>query len=49
MRCTAATHSDDNQFNPNCEADEENDRIYIKALRNIKAGEDYQLRLRLDH
>ncbi|NDH82679.1 MAG: SET domain-containing protein-lysine N-methyltransferase, partial [Burkholderiaceae bacterium] len=26
--------------NPNCEADEENDRIYIKALRNIKAGEE---------
>ena len=26
--------------NPNCEADEENDRIYIKALRNIMAGEE---------
>ena len=26
--------------NPNCEADEEHDRIYIKALRNIKAGEE---------
>jgi len=26
--------------NPNCEADEDNDRIYIKALRNIKAGEE---------
>ena len=26
--------------NPNCEADEENDRIYIKAIRNIKAGEE---------
>jgi SET domain-containing protein len=26
--------------NPNCEADEENDRIFIKALRNIKAGEE---------
>jgi hypothetical protein len=26
--------------NPNCEADEENDRIYIKALRNIKAGDE---------
>ncbi len=26
--------------NPNCEADEENDRIYIKALRNILAGEE---------
>jgi uncharacterized protein len=25
---------------PNCEADEENDRIFIKALRNIKAGEE---------
>ena len=26
--------------NPNCEADEVNDRIFIKALRNIKAGEE---------
>jgi len=26
--------------NPNCEADEENDRIFIKAIRNIKAGEE---------
>jgi len=26
--------------NPNCEADEENERIFIKALRNIKAGEE---------
>jgi SET domain-containing protein len=26
--------------NPNCEADEENDRIFIKALRNIQAGEE---------
>jgi len=26
--------------NPNCEADEAHDRIYIKALRNIKAGEE---------
>ena len=25
---------------PNCEADEENDRIFIKALSNIKAGEE---------
>jgi len=25
---------------PNCEADEVNDRIFIKALRNIKAGEE---------
>ena len=25
---------------PNCEADEENERIFIKALRNIKAGEE---------
>jgi SET domain-containing protein len=25
---------------PNCEADEENDRIFIKAIRNIKAGEE---------
>jgi len=25
---------------PNCEADEENDRIFIKALRNIQAGEE---------
>ncbi len=25
---------------PNCEADEENGRIFIKALRNIKAGEE---------
>ena len=25
---------------PNCEADEENDRIFIKALRNIAAGEE---------
>jgi hypothetical protein len=24
----------------NCEADEENDRIFIKAIRNIKAGEE---------
>jgi uncharacterized protein len=26
--------------NPNCEADEENERIFIKALRNIHAGEE---------
>jgi hypothetical protein len=26
--------------NPNCEADEDNDRIFIKAIRNIKAGEE---------
>ena len=26
--------------NPNCEADEENDRIFIKAIRNIQAGEE---------
>ena len=26
--------------NPNCEADEENERIFIKALRNIQAGEE---------
>jgi hypothetical protein len=26
--------------NPNCEADEENDRIFIKAIRNIAAGEE---------
>ena len=26
--------------NPNCEADEENDRIFIKAIRKIKAGEE---------
>ena len=25
---------------PNCEADEENDRIFIKALRNIPAGQE---------
>ena len=25
---------------PNCEADEQNGRIFIKALRNIKAGEE---------
>ena len=25
---------------PNCEADEDNERIFIKALRNIKAGEE---------
>ncbi len=25
---------------PNCEADEDNDRIFIKALRNIRAGEE---------
>ena len=25
---------------PNCEADEENDRIFIKAIRNIAAGEE---------
>jgi uncharacterized protein len=25
---------------PNCEADEENGRVFIKALRNIKAGEE---------
>jgi hypothetical protein len=25
---------------PNCEADEENERIFIKALRNIHAGEE---------
>ena len=26
--------------NPNCEADEDNDRIFIKAIRNIAAGEE---------
>ena len=26
--------------NPNCEADEDNGRIFIKALRKIKAGEE---------
>ena len=26
--------------NPNCEADEENERIFIKAIRPIKAGEE---------
>jgi hypothetical protein len=26
--------------NPNCEADEENDRIFIKAIRHIAAGEE---------
>ena len=26
--------------NPNCEADEDKDRIFIKAIRNIKAGEE---------
>jgi len=26
--------------NPNCEADEENNRIFIKAIRNIAAGEE---------
>ena len=26
--------------NPNCEADEDNDRIFIKAIRNIVAGEE---------
>ena len=25
---------------PNCEADEDNDRIFIKAIRNIKVGEE---------
>ncbi len=25
---------------PNCDADEENDRIFIKAIRNIQAGEE---------
>jgi len=25
---------------PNCEADEDNDRIFIKAIRNIQAGEE---------
>lgn len=25
---------------PNCEADEDNERIFIKAIRNIKAGEE---------
>jgi SET domain-containing protein len=25
---------------PNCEADEQNGRIFIKALRNIRAGEE---------
>jgi SET domain-containing protein len=25
---------------PNCEADEDNDRIFIKAIRNIAAGEE---------
>jgi hypothetical protein len=25
---------------PNCEADEENERVFIKALRNIQAGEE---------
>ena len=25
---------------PNCEADEQNERIFIKALRNIRAGEE---------
>ena len=25
---------------PNCEADEEEGRVFIKALRNIKAGEE---------
>jgi hypothetical protein len=25
---------------PNCEADEDNDRIFIKAIRNIRAGEE---------
>jgi hypothetical protein len=25
---------------PNCEADEDNDRIFIKAIRNIPAGEE---------
>ena len=26
--------------NPNCEADEDEGRVFIKALRNIKAGEE---------
>ena len=26
--------------NPNCEADEEEGRVFIKSLRNIKAGEE---------
>ena len=26
--------------NPNCEADEDKDRIFIKAIRNIRAGEE---------
>jgi len=34
---------------PNCEADEEDGRVFIRALRNIKAGEelnfDYALML----
>ncbi len=34
---------------PNCEADEEDGRVFIKALRNIKAGRRAQLRLRPDH
>jgi len=33
----------------NCEADEEDGRVFIKALRNIAAGRRAQLRLRPDH
>ena len=34
---------------PNCEADEEDGRVFIKALRNIAAGRRAELRLRPDH
>jgi uncharacterized protein len=42
MRCTAATPraGSTTACAPNCEADEDNDRIFIKAIRNIKAGEE---------
>jgi SET domain-containing protein len=40
--CTAATPraGSTTPANPNCEADEEDGRVFIKALRNIKAGEE---------
>lgn len=52
-KCIDATHHDctmkyiNHCCNPNCEADEENDRVFYKAKRDIKVGEeltvDYQL------
>ena len=34
---------------PNCEADEEDGRVFIKALRNIRAGEELTLDYGLDY